>query len=52
MNVVPKINEPNYYFAFIGDREYAFSYENGKVIGFFNDNIKQRIEEYLSDNIV
>lgn len=50
MNVVPKINEPNYYFAFIGDREYAFNYENGKVIGFFNDNIKQRIEECILNN--
>lgn len=30
MNVLPKINEPNYYFPFIEDMEYAFSYENGK----------------------
>lgn len=50
MNVVPKINEPNYYFAFIDDREYAFEVVNNKVIGFFNYNIKQRIEEWILKN--
>lgn len=50
MNVVPKINEPNHYFAFIDDREYAFEVVNNKAIGFFNDNIKQRIEEWILKN--
>lgn len=50
IHIVPKINEPNYYFAFIGDREYAFEVVNNNVKGFFNDNIKQRIEEWILKN--
>lgn len=50
MNIVNKINEPNYYFAFIDDREYAFEVVNNKIIGFFNNNIKQRIENYINES--
>lgn len=44
IHIVPKINTPDHYFAFVEDREYSFEIVNGKIHGFISERLKQQIK--------